>query len=395
MKMAIQKQLNNLSLIIGIVVLCAAVFGNEVSEAATYYYVATTGSNYNPGTPAAPFRTIDFAYGKAWPGDTIIVRPGTYTGSGTGYGFSFGKSGTASLPITIKSETKWGAVLDDRNNQNHTSAAIILYGSYNILDGFEITNAYHDGMRVEGRNNKIINNHIHDNGKYLATVGGGSGIYSETYASGNEYMRNYIHNNGNNSGNANAGHGMYLCGDNESAANNIVTFNRAFGLQIAGYATVSNLRVYNNVFAQNGLSGIILWKALAQVDIKNNIFYKNGRSGIETYYATGTATYTANMSYGNSLRDTQFAGEGSTISVAQGTNYPNTNPLFTNAGAGDYTLQAGSPALNVGLTLDTPFNLDFLGVLRPHGAGYDIGAYEFVELVQEPAPPSNLTLISP
>jgi len=31
------------------------------------------------------------------------------------------------------------------------------------------------------------------------------------------------------------------------------------GIQIAGYNTVSTMKVYNNVVAFNGASGIILW----------------------------------------------------------------------------------------------------------------------------------------
>jgi hypothetical protein len=54
----------------------------------------------------------------------------------------------------------------------------------------------------------------------------------------------------------------------------------------------------------------------------------------------------------------------------------NSDPLFTNPGSGVYTLQAGSPGLNTGATLGSPFNIDILEVSRPQEAAYDMGAYE-------------------
>src|SRR6185436_1621312 len=45
------------------------------------YFVATTGSDSNVGTLAAPFKTINKAVGLAAAGDTIDVRAGTYTES--------------------------------------------------------------------------------------------------------------------------------------------------------------------------------------------------------------------------------------------------------------------------------------------------------------------------
>ncbi len=41
-------------------------------------YVATTGSDLNPGTLAAPWRTIQKAASTATPGTTVLVQPGTY-----------------------------------------------------------------------------------------------------------------------------------------------------------------------------------------------------------------------------------------------------------------------------------------------------------------------------
>src|SRR5262245_40969973 len=48
---------------------------------ATEYFVATTGSDKNPGTLAAPWATVAYATSRASPvaaGDTIFVRAGSY-----------------------------------------------------------------------------------------------------------------------------------------------------------------------------------------------------------------------------------------------------------------------------------------------------------------------------
>ena len=46
---------------------------------ATTYYVAPTGADANDGSSARPFKTIQRAADIVNPGDTVIVRKGTYT----------------------------------------------------------------------------------------------------------------------------------------------------------------------------------------------------------------------------------------------------------------------------------------------------------------------------
>lgn len=51
---------------------------NSALFAGTEYHVSAEGNNANPGTPANPFRTIQFAADQAQPGDTITVHEGIY-----------------------------------------------------------------------------------------------------------------------------------------------------------------------------------------------------------------------------------------------------------------------------------------------------------------------------
>ncbi|MGC4073315.1 MAG: DUF1565 domain-containing protein [Nibricoccus sp.] len=51
----------------------------QVSASAATYYVATTGSDSNAGTLAAPFKSITKAQSVASSGDTVFIRGGTYS----------------------------------------------------------------------------------------------------------------------------------------------------------------------------------------------------------------------------------------------------------------------------------------------------------------------------
>src|SRR6516162_8838794 len=43
------------------------------------YYVSTQGSDSASGSASDPFLTISYAYSRVAAGDTIMVKPGTYT----------------------------------------------------------------------------------------------------------------------------------------------------------------------------------------------------------------------------------------------------------------------------------------------------------------------------
>src|SRR5215510_3687893 len=64
----------------GICVFLIALVCCSGSAFATTYYVATTGTDGNPGTSTQPWATLQHAVQTIAPGDTIIVRAGTYVG---------------------------------------------------------------------------------------------------------------------------------------------------------------------------------------------------------------------------------------------------------------------------------------------------------------------------
>lgn len=107
--------------------------------AATTYYVATTGSDGNPGTLAEPWRTIQHAADNMAAGDTVLVRGGVYEEAVT-----INVSGSAAAgAVTFKSYGGETAVLDGSNLTvpNSDNALFLIDSqSYVIIDGFELRN---------------------------------------------------------------------------------------------------------------------------------------------------------------------------------------------------------------------------------------------------------------
>jgi len=345
-----------------------------VGARAATYYVATTGSDANPGTSASPFRTITYAYSQASAGTTILVAPGTYTDHTSGWGLHLAKSGTASSPIVLKSTVRGGAILDGQFASDRHDG-IYLDGSYNIIDGFVITRAPITGIYIQGDSNQILRNEISNNGTQGSSDPEGQGIFSDQNSGGNIYEQNYIHDNG--YAGSNLDHGLYLCGQNEVVANNVVIRHPSRGLQIAGYVAINGMKVYNNVFAWNGIDGITVWQAMGSVDIRNNICFANGRNGVEFYAATGSGvTVDHNVVYGNAGGNYSFVDGGSTVSYTLGTTISADPKLANQTQSGfDAHLASGSPAIGTGLNYYSTITTDFAGAARPSSGAWDLGAY--------------------
>ena len=366
-------------------VLVFLLFGARVDGAT--YYVSTSGSDSNPGTSDQPFRNILTAYGFTNAGDTVIVMPGMYAENYNGYGLHLNRSGLPGKPITVKSAAKWQATLDGGNNYAH-SHVVSIDGEYNVLEGFVITNGSFGGIHVAGVGNVVLDNEIYQNGNGgdPESPYGQVGISSGAGSTGHQYIGNYIHHNGRIQWDSNLDHGLYLSGDNELIANNIVTNNSRMGLQIAGYDTVSNMRVYNNVFAFNGGAGVLLWQDMNGVEIKNNITYSNGL-GIGTYGAHGSRVVVENnLGIGDRQGFMNFGNDGTSSDVSFSlSNNIEADPQFVNASAEDFRLSASSPAIDSGAYV-SEITSDYESSSRPAGKGYDIGAYEYGATVgDEPA----------
>jgi hypothetical protein len=346
--------------------------------AAEEVYVSTHGSDENPGTMEQPFRTISHAYAKrAKRGVTIVVMPGVYTDYRPRWGIYLGESGNDKAPIVVKSQVPGRAVIEGENKENRNQGFYV-FGDYNLVDGFEVRNCPHGGFAIYGNGNRIINNEIHHNGTPASdSTDGRDGIYSEKDTRDNCYAANSIHDNGR--AHSRLDHGLYLCGQNEMVINNVVFRNAGSGLQIAGYTTVRNMRVYNNVMAWNGTSGIILWMRLRGVEIENNILYHNALCGIWSYKAHGGGVRVShNLCFGNGEGDYNFTHGGSDYKYDLEETITR-DPGFVNGeSAGfDARLREGSAAIGAGVNLCRVFGKDKTGEARPESERWDLGAFAF------------------
>jgi hypothetical protein len=94
-------------------ILLLFIFISGALNAATYY-VATNGSDSNPGTITQPWASWQKGFSSLLPGDILYIRGGNYTrmyGSGHGVRIS-SRSGTSSSPITVLAYPGEKPVLD-------------------------------------------------------------------------------------------------------------------------------------------------------------------------------------------------------------------------------------------------------------------------------------------
>jgi hypothetical protein len=150
-----------------LVILLACVSG-AFGQPNSSFYVATTGNDSNPGTQAAPWRTIQHAADTARAGSTVNVRGGTYEEL-----VSITASGNATDGfITFKSYPGETAVLDAEHivPKGRSGVLTIHNQSYVRVEGFEIRNyrtAEHRltplGISVMGAGSHIelLKNNVH------------------------------------------------------------------------------------------------------------------------------------------------------------------------------------------------------------------------------------------
>lgn len=128
------------------------------------------------------------------------------------------------------------------------------------------------------------------------------------------------------------------------------------GINLPSKAIATEIYIRNNIiqgFDFTFLSGYENG-SLNGLYIQYNILYQNGHSN-DPYYENGYLP--TNIISTNNIKD---------------------NPDFTTPGS-DFTLQAGSPAINAGLSVG--LTTDYLGNTVPYGASPDIGAYEYFGIV--------------
>jgi hypothetical protein len=211
------------------------------AQSGTTYYVATNGSDGNPGTLAAPWLTIQHAATTATAGATVYVMGGVYNQIVT-----FPNSGTLGSPITFQSYPGQTAIIDGTGLAvSGTTGLVTISGirSYITISGFEIrnlsttkTSGVPCGVWITGSGTgvQIQNNLIHN----IVSPGKGNGCGLFAYGTTQAPITGLIVN-GNELYDLQTGESesMTFNGNvtNFQITNNLVHDNYNIGIDIIGY----------------------------------------------------------------------------------------------------------------------------------------------------------------
>lgn len=427
MKNLIQKRIYILSLFITF---------SSISLFATNYFVSNTGNNSNNGLSLnAAFQTIQHASGQVSAGDTVFVENGTYVG------FDHRNvSGTASSPIVFKA--MGDNVLINQSGPIRNDGINIENADYIVVDGFVVNGmtGNGNGIRVVLADNCVVRNCRCDNnadrgiftgftddilieynvcsnsqmehGIYVSNSGdrpivrfnecfgnnfigihmnadlssGGDGIISDAQVYGN-----IIHDN-------NLAAGINMDGlENPIIYNNLIYNNHSSQgialFQQDGAIVTSGAKVFNNtiIVPSDGRWGILVKNgANVNTEIYNNIII-NQHAWRGCIAAESTSQLQCDY---NILNDKMSAsGDGSAISLSAwqalgfDTHSLLADPLtsiFTapNATPKDFHLNPNSQAIDAGTNMVSSIvSVDIDGMPRPDGTAYDIGAFEWQNVV--------------
>lgn len=340
-------------------------------------YVASAGSDLNPGSKSAPFQTIQRAAAAATPGTTVHVAPGVYRENVTTTAH-----GRADARIRYVSDTKWGAKIIGSG----TEATWTNSGNFTDIVGFDISGSGRLGIMNMGSYTLIARNHVHD----ITVSGGctklgGAGIVNANYAgSDGDIIGNVVHDIGV-PGMCNGVQGIYSSNRGGRIYNNIVYRASSFGIHLwhaADNVTIANNTVFSNGTAKIG-GGIVIGAGdrpggvvLDNTKVINNIVFNNPKSGIAEYCYPGQECTGEKNTIANNL----VYGNGSGVSLRKGTarGTIEADPQFVDFrpdGSGSYRLKRSSPAVNSGLAVHAPAT-DIDNAPRSRGKAPDIGAYE-------------------
>ncbi|MDR3734148.1 MAG: choice-of-anchor Q domain-containing protein [Acidobacteriaceae bacterium] len=135
----------------------------QTCGASQLLYVATTGSDSNPGTQSSPFLTISKGVALLNAGGTLYVMGGIYHETVAIY-----SSGTATSPISILAYPGQSPIIDGEGTLPTTinGALLELAGNYINVSGFEIRNTNttlgtNAGVVVLGNHDRVSHLNVH------------------------------------------------------------------------------------------------------------------------------------------------------------------------------------------------------------------------------------------
>lgn len=378
------------------------------------YYVSNSGSDSRSCTTArsisTPKKTLASAVACLLPGDTLYIRAGTYAQilnlmdpSKTGTSSAWLKiSGYPGEVVTLKPTNSDVAgygifkargkrgyillenlILDGANLGNKTQGVSLRDGNHHItLSKVEIKNHKGTAVGINGSYIQILNCKLHNNislvdeplnrhyGVYLRA---GSNIVLE----GNSVYKN-------DGGGIQVYYGptsKVIIRNNRIYENNKLKSSKIAGITVMsdGGNTINDVQIYNNLIYLNGINqpstshagGIGIFYS-SNVKIWNNTVYGNHGGGIKVVSSSSSLVQN-NISYSNRDSENYFAEDNTNVTADHNVLI---NPKFVSITNRDFRLTSTSPARDSGRSIST-VSKDILGVARPRGPAFDVGAYEY------------------
>jgi hypothetical protein len=394
------------------------------SAEATDYYVATTGSDSNAGTMAAPFATLQKGVNTAVAGDTVWIRGGTYsvtTPATSGAGINFTKSGTAAAPINFFAYQGEIPVFDFTN---------MVISTTGYTHGFVISASYLHFKGLEVR--YVPMNTFSNNGVDVLTGGydtfellnmhhnSGNGIFIGSKSVGGHLILNcdahdnYDATSSQGQGQNADGFGVHY---QTTGASTTIRGCRSWWNSDDGYdlinqevpVTVENSWAFGNGYAMYGTfnpadgngNGFKMGSSATGVRhlVQNNVAWKNKASGFYANHSTGGNTWYNNTSFMNGTQynmlaspagdpDTTITLTGSLVHIMRNNiGYPNKNTNMTGVDTMFNTWDLGiTPAAKDFASITDPsvsmtgVGVESSGALGPRAADSSMPPVDFLQL---------------
>ena len=342
-------------------------------------YVGPGGADANPGSEAAPLRTIARAAQLAVPGTTVYVAPGRYAG-----GFTTRASGAAGARIYYVSTRRWGAVIVPPS-PSPNDTAWDNRGSHVDIIGFDVDGsaarggvAWTHGIYHGGSDGVIRANRVHDLALDVpCTSAGGSAIGIDGYYRGSDShaIGNLVHDIG--PAACRYVHGIYVS-TTGTVSNNIVY--RVAGAGIHLWHDARAVLVAHNTVAGSGV-GIVVGGGDRyyfaggndHTVVANNITYDNQLGIVEQGHTGPNNRFLHNLSFHNRRADWRIKQAESCVA---GLSAEPQFVAYRGRGMPDFRLRAGSPARARASAGIGPA-YDVAGQARLGAGGADIGAFQY------------------
>ena len=404
-------------------------------RAGNIYFVSNSGNDSRSGSYISPWRTVTHATSTMQAGDIVYVesqsaRSTASSKTSNNSSLNLSSGGTASAPKAIvaypNSVVTIGTSTGLATGVNITASNWVLSGltlrgaqaavSIAGVSGIRLTssdvscpNGYGAGSCIAvngGSSLAILGNNVHDNG---STTNTNLESYQTMYLLGTNGVEIGWNTITNTQGcNAIGAHSASAMQYSYSLHDNYIYETRCEAIALDTVdPSQGAVKIYNNIIENSGTGPapggtaegygyaaiVIGGGSGTPVQVYNNTIYNAGAFGgasagaVRAFGATNFSnnifdllsgqqyvSLDTNLSYVTGSNNL-FFGAGNALGVFADSVAG--DPMFVSLASNNFHLQAGSPAIDSGATVQLATDYD--GGARPQGSAYDIGAYEYPE----------------